>query len=185
LPPSQGLMALNLRSFAGITYKPFILLAPSFLLVLFYLLLFSMSDKLDFNKLLDLPGVEITCCEQKDDCINIDLKVVLDGTNCPQCTTYTEEINQIRPIVVRDLPISEKQVYLTIPRRQFYCKLCQRYITEKLPFIDLRRKYTQRYEKNIYHQLLHSNFELVCKKENLSPQQAKSIFNHVQKLKNK
>jgi transposase len=144
-----------------------------------------MSDKLELTQLLNLPGVEVICYDQKDDYIYLNLKVIFHGTNCPHCTTYTEEIHQNRPITVRDLPISEKQVHLKIPRRQFYCKLCQRYITEKLPFIDLRRKYTQRYEEKIYHQLLTSDFELVCQRENLKGHEVKRIFNHIHRKKSK
>lgn len=38
-----------------------------------------------------------------------------------QSARYTEDLHQNRPILIRDLPVFGKVVYLKIPRRQFYC----------------------------------------------------------------
>ncbi|WP_445243720.1 MULTISPECIES: transposase family protein [unclassified Microcoleus] len=50
-------------------------------------------------------------------------------------------------MLVRDLPVFGRPVYLKIPRRQFYCSNCQRYPTEKINFLDIKRRHTQRYEQ--------------------------------------
>ena len=67
-------------------------------------------------------------------------------------------------------------VYLQVPRRQFYCRSCQRYITEKLEFIDKKRRQTQRYEQNIYARVQQSSMEQIGREEGLSYDEIKGIF---------
>ena len=88
------------------------------------------------------------------------------------------ELHQNRPILIRDLPIFGRIVYLKVPRRQFYCGNCQRYFTEKLEFVDWERRYTQRYEENIYQRIKSSSIEQVSREERLSFEQAQGIFTH-------
>ncbi|NJL02929.1 MAG: transposase family protein, partial [Spirulinaceae cyanobacterium SM2_1_0] len=67
-------------------------------------------------------------------------------------------------------------VQLKVPRRQFYCKNCQKYFTERLEFIDWGRKYTQRYEEYIYHRVNASSVEQVKREEDLSWDQVQGIY---------
>ncbi|MBW4635893.1 MAG: transposase family protein [Iphinoe sp. HA4291-MV1] len=135
--------------------------------------------------LLNLPGIAVESCNSSQDSVSFQLRVLAKGTYCPYCRKYTEELHQSRPIVVRDLPLHGKEVYLKLPRRQFYCRLCQRYITERLQFIDWRRKYTQRYEENIYAQINHVNIEQICQQQRLAVEQVKNIFNHINQKRKK
>jgi transposase len=131
--------------------------------------------------LLNLPGVEIEFFKISDDCIVYDLIILDSGTRCPKCTSYTEELHQVRKILVRDLPAFGKKVHLQIPRRQFYCKVCQCYITEHLDFVDFRRKYTQRFEQEIFEQTNNFSLEQLSKLENLEVGEIKNIVSHVKK----
>ncbi|NJL10753.1 MAG: transposase family protein [Calothrix sp. SM1_7_51] len=58
--------------------------------------------------------------------------------------------------------------YLKIPRRNFYCRHCQKYVTERLEFLDWRRPYTKRYEANIYQRVLQQNVAQVSREEGLT-----------------
>ena len=80
---------------------------------------------------------------------------------------------------MRDLPAFGQPVYLKIPRRNFYCRHCQKYVTERLDFLNWRRQYTRRYEENIYQRVLHSNMEQISREEGLTPEQVEGIFNSV------
>ncbi|MBW4513340.1 MAG: transposase family protein [Scytonematopsis contorta HA4267-MV1] len=131
--------------------------------------------------LLSLPGVEIEFFQISGDCIVYDLIILSRGTKCPKCTFYTEELHQVRQLSVRDLPAFGKEVYLQIPRRQFYCKVCHCYITERLDFIDFRRKYTQRFEEKIYKQADNFSLEQLSKLENIKVEEIKNIVSHVKK----
>jgi transposase len=108
-----------------------------------------------------------------------DARVVASGIVCPHCENYTEELHQNRPILTRDLSVFGRSVYLKVPRRQFYCRSCQRYSTEKLEFLDKKKRHTQRYEQNIYTRVKQSSMEQIWREEGLSYDEIKSIFTHV------
>ena len=76
-------------------------------------------------------------------------------------------------------------MYLEVPRRQFYCPSCQRYITENLEFIDKKRRHTQRYEQNIYARVQQSSMSQIGREEKLSYHEIKGIFTHVNSRKKK
>jgi transposase len=138
-----------------------------------------------FTRLLNLPGVTVESWNSSQDSVFFQLSILAEGTHCPYCSNYTKELHQTRPIIVRDLSIGSKDVYLKLPRRQFYCKMCQRYITERLHFIDWRRKYTQRYEEKIYSQIKHTNIQQISQQQHLGVEQVKNIFNHISQKRTK
>ena len=95
----------------------------------------------------------------------------------------TEKLHQARPILVRDLSVFGRPVYLKIPRRQFYCPTCQRYPTERIDFLDVKRRHTQRYEQNIYERVKQSSMAQIVREEGLSYDEIKGIFEQVNKIK--
>lgn len=133
------------------------------------------------TSLLNLPGVFVEYCDYHQDYLYFYLKISSDVISCVNCAAYIEELHQVRAIIVRDLPAFGRNVYLHLPRRQFYCRACQHYITERLDFIDLRRKYTRRYEEKIYQQVNNSSLEKVSIEQNLKVEDIKKIFNYISK----
>jgi transposase len=81
------------------------------------------------------------------------------------------------------LSVFGKVVYLNTPRRQFYCQHCQKHFTEKLPFVDWKRRYTQRYEEYVYQRVQSASVEQVSRDEYLSWDQVQGIFDHQFSLK--
>jgi transposase len=81
---------------------------------------------MDFHldALLNLPNVTVFTCCQEPNFIILKLQFLNEGTVCPHCQTYTDDINQTRTIFVQDLAICGQEVYLQVPRRQFYCHHC-------------------------------------------------------------
>lgn len=110
--------------------------------------------------LLNLPGVTVVGRSQVEGCICFHLKILVREMDCPHCGKATKELHQVRPILVRDLPSFGQAVYLKVPRRNFYCRACQKYVTERVEFLNWRRQYTRRYEENIYQRVLHNSVEL-------------------------
>ena len=135
--------------------------------------------------ILDLPGVKVESCTQIDGKILLGLRIVGEGMVCHHCQNYTEQLHQNRPILVRDLPVFGRPVYLKVPRRQFYCPNCQRYPTEKVDFLDIKRRHTQRYEQNIYERVKQSSMEQIGREEGLSYDEIKGIFERTNKHKKK
>lgn len=128
--------------------------------------------------LLNLPDITIERCIKNDRKTILKVGFFTDYATCPHCQKSTDELHQIRPILIRDLPISGQLIELEIPRRQYYCKNCQKYFTEQLCFVDEGRRYTQRYEEYIYHRVQVTTVEQVKREEELSWDQIQGIFNH-------
>ena len=127
--------------------------------------------------LLNLPHITIEKCI-KNDRKNLKVGFLTDYATCPHCQKSTDELHQIRTILIRDLPISGQLIEVEIPRRQYYCKNCQKYFTEQLCFVDVGRRYTQRYEEYIYHRVQVTTVSQVKREEELSWDQIQGIFNH-------
>lgn len=141
---------------------------------------------LHLDTLLHLPYATVETCSYIEGNVCLQIKLLNHGIACPNCDIYTEELHQVRSVLVRDLPVFGQQVYLKIPRRQFYCKACQHYRTERLEFMDWSRRHTRRYEAHIYQQVKNSSIEQVSREEKLSHGEIKGIFEHqIQGLKKK
>lgn len=59
---------------------------------------------MDFHldALLNLPNVTVFTYRQETEFIILKLALLNKGIFCPHCQTYTDELNQNRPIMVRD-----------------------------------------------------------------------------------
>ena len=128
--------------------------------------------------LLNLPDITIERCIKNDRKTILKVGFLTDYATCPHCQKSTDELHQIRTILIRDLPISGQLIELEIPRRQYYCKNCQKYFTEPLYFVDEGRRYTQGYDEYIYHRVQVTTLEQVKREEELSWDQIQGIFNH-------
>ena len=128
--------------------------------------------------LLNLPDITIERCIKNDTKTILKVGFLTDDATCPHCQESRDELHQIRPILIRDLPISGQLIELEIPRRQYYCNNCQKSFTEQLCFVDEGRRYTKRYEEYIYHRVQVTTVEQVKREEKLSWEQVQGIFNH-------
>ena len=137
------------------------------------------------EELLNLPGTTVIGYQLIEGFICLHLKLLSRGINCNHCQEYTEEFHQSKFLLIRDLPSFGKPVYLRVPRRRFYCRQCQKYVTEKLKFIDWRRVYTRRYEQNITERVIRSNVEQVSREEELTPEETQGIFKRVSRQQKK
>jgi transposase len=133
---------------------------------------------MDFHldTLLNLPQITVISCQQQEGFILLKLDFLNEGITCPHCQTYTDNLHQSRPILVKDLSIFGQGVYLQIPRRQFICPHCRKYPTEPLVWIEKGRNYTKRYEEHIYERVKELTIEQVSRTEKLSAEQVQKIF---------
>ncbi len=140
---------------------------------------------MDFHldSLLNFPDVTVISCQQQEEWIILKLEFLNEGITCPHCQKYIDDIHQTRSILVRDLGIFGQVVYLSVPRRQFYCRYCKKYPTERLEFVDQRRNYTIRYEEYIYERAKELTVEQVSKNEQLTTEQVQNIFSRIAKKK--
>lgn len=84
---------------------------------------------------------------------------------------------------VRDLNISQRQVFLKVNRRQFKCLKCGKPFSEELDFIGRRRKHTDRYAQQIVQQVLHSDTHNVAGNNDLTDEEVWSMVQYISKKK--
>ncbi|MEG4032057.1 MULTISPECIES: transposase family protein [unclassified Microcoleus] len=113
------------------------------------------------------------------------LSILSEQIVCHHCKKSTEKLHQNKPVLVKDLSVFGRPVYLKIPRRQFYFPSCQRYPTERIDFLDVKRRHTQGYEQNIYERVKQWSMEQIVREEGLSYDEIKGIFEQVNKSKKK
>ncbi|NER38310.1 MAG: transposase [Oscillatoria sp. SIO1A7] len=132
---------------------------------------------MDFHlaHLLSFPNTTVETCQYCDNSVVIKITLLNTGIYCPHCDRFTEDINQDRPILVRDLPAFGKKVYLEVPRRQFFCSNCQKFFTENLDYIHAKRRHTIRYEQYVYERVIASNIGL-GREESLKYDEIKAMF---------
>jgi transposase len=128
------------------------------------------------EELLKFDGITVDNYQIEPNKITLRLGYFKDKSSCLFCKSETEEINQIRRLKVRDISILGKITILEIGRRQFYCKNCQKYFTERLDFIDFPRQITERYKNHLFERVRVSTITQIAKEESLTYDQVKGIF---------
>jgi transposase len=74
-------------------------------------------------------------------------------------------------------------VLLKVNRRQFKCHSCGKPFSEKLDFIGIRRKHTDRYATTIVQQVLHSDTHNVALNNDLTDEEVWSMVKYMSKKK--
>jgi transposase len=132
------------------------------------------------DTLLHLPFATVESFREVDDFTYFKIGLINEEISCPHCQKIISEIRQIEYVLIRDLSVFGKKVYLQVPRRQFYCPDCHKYSTERLEFIEWRHRYTRRYEESISKKVKHTSIEEVSREEELSRDVVQSIFNYLE-----
>jgi transposase len=142
---------------------------------------------MDFHldALLNLPNITVFSYASELDFIILKLQLISDGIDCPNCHHYTDILHQVRPILVRDLSIFGRLVYLKVPRRQFYCSHCQKSPTEPLSWLNKKQRQTNRYQEYIYERVKELTVKQVSEREKMSEDAVQDIFHKIAKSKKK
>jgi transposase len=68
---------------------------------------------------------------------------------CPNCATPSKAVYDRREVRVHDAPIRDKDVWLHILKRRFYCKTCRRPFTEPVQGIRKGKRATERFRRSL------------------------------------
>ena len=77
------------------------------------------------------------------------LEKVSDLEVCPKCAAGSSVIYDHRWIHVHDQPIRDKDIWLHVHKRRFYCKTCRKPFTEPVPGIRKGKRTTERYRRGL------------------------------------
>ena len=82
--------------------------------------------KLLLEELLNLEGIEVVDYHNFDHEIIIEVEIKKVLATCPRCGNISHNLHQNHWHFIRDLSLSNKDVFLKINRRQFNCHYCQK-----------------------------------------------------------
>ena len=137
------------------------------------------------DTLLNLPDIVADSYSSTLDAIVVKLQLINAGINCPNCNKYICQVHQTRPILVRDLSVFGRIVYLKVPRRQFYCSSCKTSPTESLSWLNKKQRQTNRYQEYIYERVKELTVKQVSENEKMSEDAVQDIFHKVASSKKK
>ena len=103
-----------------------------------------------FNNLFGLPELEFF---QKPSHHKHQIRLYCRKTSkmevCPKCATPSTTGYDKRIVSINDQPLRDKQVYLTLEKRRFYCKSCKKPFTEPVQGIIKGYRSTVRFRKHV------------------------------------
>jgi len=127
------------------------------------------------TKMLGLSGVIVEDTIETESTIILSVRVKIKTAICPRCGQMSRRLHQNKKHLVKDLPISNREVILRVNRRQFKCEQCQKPFSETLDFVENKKSFTNRYAQTITEQLIHSDVDNVAKNNKLSSEEVWSM----------
>lgn len=118
--------------------------------------------------LLGLKGIEVESYQERGGSLVLDVEAKSESATCPRCGEVSPHLHQNHGHLVRDLNLSERQVWLNVNRRQFKCQSCQKPFSEELDFVGKRMSYTNRLAERVVKQVIHSDVSNVARNHGLS-----------------
>ena len=82
------------------------------------------------TKILNLPGVIVEDSLETQKTIILSVRVKNKTAVCPRCGQTSHRLHQNKTHLVRDLPITNREVILKVNRRQFKCQYCKKPLSE-------------------------------------------------------
>lgn len=133
------------------------------------------------TQLLDIPGMDVEDYDDTGERLILEVTAHSSSANCPRCGQTSEQLHQNHRHRVRDLSISQRQVFLNLNRRQFKCQACRKPFSEEFEFLSKRREYTDRFAEMIVQQVRHSDMHNVGVNHGLTDEQVASMVQYVSK----
>jgi len=131
------------------------------------------------TKLLNLPGVIVEDSLETEAAIILSVRAKNQTAVCPRCGQVSRRLHQNKRHLVKDLPISNREVFIRVNRRQFKCEYCQKPFSERLDFVENKKSFTKRYARKITEQVIHSDINNVAKNNKLTTEQVESMVSYV------
>jgi transposase len=102
------------------------------------------------TQIINIPNVKVINYHFiTDDELLVEIENIPCQSVCPHCGSISTHIHQHHWYRVRDIPMSDYNVFLNINRRRFKCFDCGKVFSEQLDFVKKRRTYTKRLAEKV------------------------------------
>ncbi|MFB2836880.1 ISL3 family transposase [Floridanema evergladense] len=127
------------------------------------------------TKLLNLPGVIVEESQETEDTLILFVKAENKTADCPRCGQTSRRLHQNKRYLVKDLPIGNREVILSVNRRRLRLEHCQKPFSESLDFVPRKKSFTHRYAESITQQVVHSDIKNVANNNGLTAEEVESM----------
>lgn len=127
------------------------------------------------TKLLNLSGVIVEDNQQTEDTLILFVKSAKKTADCPRCGQISRHLHQNQRHLVKDLPLGNRKLILSVNRRRFKWKKCQKPFSEKLDFVANKKSFTRRYAQAVTQQVVHSDIKNVAHNNGLTSEEVESM----------
>jgi transposase len=131
------------------------------------------------TKLLNLPGIIVEDGKEIEETLILSIEVSRKTAVCPRCGQSSHHLHENKRYLVRDLPMSNRQVILRVNRRRFKCKNCRKPFSEILDFVGEKKSFTHRYAESITKQVIHSDINNVAKNNGLTIEEVEAMLKNI------
>jgi len=135
-----------------------------------------MTQEIFYQELLGFSDLKINSIEKTVSKIIFHCELKSQIAACPNCLESTAKVNQTHTRKVQDLKISEREVWLHLRVRQYYCATCHRYFLDNPTWIEQGKTYTKRQSKWIFELCKKQSFTQVGALVNLSHKTVERLF---------
>ncbi|MBD3250165.1 MAG: hypothetical protein GF381_01160 [Candidatus Pacebacteria bacterium] len=110
-------------------------------------------------KILGLSRFKLIKCLDSPQKIIIHVKPRRKTGDCTQCGKRSSGVHEYYPPqTIKHISISDKQTHLVVYKRRFYCKICKKPFTEKIPMVKIGNRHTDLLEEEVIRTLKESSF---------------------------
>jgi transposase len=110
----------------------------------------------------------------------VEVKNIACDSICPHCGNLSNSVHQDHWYRVRDLAMTDYNVFLNVNRRRFRCKHCDRVFSEELDFVKKRRTYTRRLADKVVKEVLETDVVNAGKRNRMSPAEIETILKELE-----
>jgi transposase len=131
--------------------------------------------------LLGLQGLIVVCVSHHFEVVYLFVILRRKTADCPHCTKRTKAIHGYQPPqMVKHILVGEKQLYLVLHKRRFFCPRCRKAFVEVLPGLTKWSRHTTALTDEILLRLKETSFAAVTRTTNLTyREQAKTLLTKV------
>jgi len=135
-----------------------------------------MTQEEFYEDLLGFSDLKVNRIEKTVSKIIFHCELKSQVASCPVCLEPTAKVNQTESRKVQDLKISEREVWLDIQVKQYFCPTCRRYFLDNPKWIASGKSYTKRQSKWIFELCEKQSFTQVGALVNLCYKTVERLF---------
>jgi transposase len=137
------------------------------------------------TKLINLEGVKFKDIDIQEDSVHILVGLPHDFELCPTCLIPTSRLIDVTPKRYRDLDLNGRTCFIEVDLRRFECGNCLCTFTESLLFAAPYRRFTNRFEYEVYECCQETTATYAATKFGISDKTATEIYYAIARQKQK